>query len=80
MIMIGFVVLAVVGFKLSLWMVVVGLAGHGVLDALHSRIVANAGVPSWWPPFCLAFDISAAGCLAWISRRSDSKSVGPMPS
>jgi hypothetical protein len=70
MLMTGFVIVAVVGFKRSLWIVVAALAAHGVLDALHGAFVANPGVPPWWPPFCLAYDVTAAGCLAWLSRRA----------
>ena len=65
-IMTVFVVAAVVGFKASAWVVVAGLAGHGVLDAFHGNLVENAGVPVWWPAFCLAFDVGAAAGLAWL--------------
>ena len=41
---------AVAGFKSSAWIVVAALAGHGVQDAVHGHIIANAGVPVWWPP------------------------------
>ena len=61
-----FVAAAVVGFRASAWVVVAGLAGHGVLDALHGNMVENAGVPVWWPAFCLAFDVGAAGVVAWL--------------
>jgi len=67
--MMGFLVAAVVGFKQSVWIVVFGLAAHGVFDALHGRILDNPGVPVWWPAFCLAYDVGAAGCLAWFSTR-----------
>ncbi len=66
LLMAAFVVVAVVGFKSSVWIVVAGLAGHGVLDAIHGRIVENPGVPIWWPAFCLAFDVGAAAILAWL--------------
>src|SRR5881394_1296865 len=46
-----FVIAAVAGFKSSAWIVVTGLAGHGVLDALHGSVVKNSGVPAWWPAF-----------------------------
>jgi hypothetical protein len=42
-----FVVLASLGFRRSLWLVVVGLAGHGVMDLFLARLVANPGVPVW---------------------------------
>jgi hypothetical protein len=68
--MIVFVALAVVGFKFNLWLVVAALAGHGVLDVLHSLVVTNPGVPEWWPAFCMTYDIAAAGFLAWLLMRS----------
>jgi hypothetical protein len=67
-----FAVAAVAGFKGSAWIVVAALAGHGVQDAVHGHIVANAGVPAWWPAWCLAYDVGAAGALAWILMRADS--------
>lgn len=63
-IMAGFVTVAVAGFKWNLWLVVAALFGHGLLDAVHSRVVDNPGVPEFWPMFCLAFDVVAAGYLA----------------
>jgi hypothetical protein len=63
---IGFAIAAVAGFKSSAWIVVGALAGHGVFDALHSEVLENAGVPVWWPAFCLAYDLGAAASLAWL--------------
>ena len=51
---VAFVVVAVVGFKRSLWLVVAALAGHGVFDLGHDAVVSNPGQPTWWPAFCLA--------------------------
>ena len=51
-----FTLVAIVGFRSSLRIVAAGLLGHGVFDLLHSHVIANAGVPPWWPAFCLAFD------------------------
>jgi hypothetical protein len=39
------------------------LAGHGVFDVLHGEVLENAGVPVWWPAFCLAYDLGAAASL-----------------
>lgn len=64
-----FAITAVVGFKSSAWIVVIGLAGHGVLDAVHGNVVANSGVPVWWPAFCGTYDVGAAAVLAWLVRR-----------
>ena len=60
-----FVVAASLGFRRSLWLVAAGLAAHGVMDFFHGRLVANPGVPAWWPAFCGAYDVAAAGYLAW---------------
>ena len=69
-VMTPFVVAAVAGFKGSAWIIVGALAGHGVQDAVHGHIVANAGVPAWWPAWCLAYDVGAAGALAWLLMRA----------
>ncbi len=66
-----FVIAAVSGFKRSAWIVVGALAGHGFLDVLHGRIMNNSGVPVWWPAFCLAYDLGAAGALAVLLKRGD---------
>jgi hypothetical protein len=60
-----FIVAASVGFRGSLWLVAAGLAAHGIQDFFHGSIVANPGVPVWWPAFCGAYDVAAAGYLAW---------------
>lgn len=64
-----FVALAVLGFRTNLWWVVGGLAVHGVFDLFHSVLVVNPGVPVWWPPFCLSFDVAAAVFLAFRIER-----------
>jgi hypothetical protein len=68
-VMTGFAIVAVLGFKSSAWIVVGGLAGHGVLDAIHGKVLENSGVPVWWPAFCLAYDLGAAASLAWLVKR-----------
>ena len=62
----AFVAGAVIGFRSSLWVVVIALGGHGVFDLAHGAIMSNPGVPSWWPAFCSAYDVTAAGYLAWL--------------
>lgn len=64
-----FFVLAAVGFRYSLWLLVAALAAHGVFDFVHGSVIANPGVPVWWPQFCLTFDVTAAGYLAWLLKR-----------
>ena len=69
-----FIVAASVGFRGSLWLVAAGLAAHGIQDFFHGSIVANPGVPPWWPAFCGAYDVAAAGYLAWrLTRGSGSR-------
>jgi hypothetical protein len=60
---------AVAGFKSSAWIVVAALAGHGIFDAVHGYVIENAGVPDWWPAWCLAYDVGAAAGLAWLLQR-----------
>ena len=60
---------AVAGFKKNLWLIVAALAGHGVFDFFHHRIIRNPGVPVWWPGFCLSFDVLAGGFLAVLLMR-----------
>jgi hypothetical protein len=67
-----FLLLASIGFKRSAWLVVIGLAAHGLMDLVHGSVVANDGVPAWWPAFCSGYDLMAAAFLAWTLRRSAS--------
>ena len=57
-----FVVVAGVGVTGPAWLLVAGLAGHGVKDLWQHRshFVANT---RWWPPFCLVVDFVAAAIL-----------------
>jgi hypothetical protein len=68
LVMTAFAALAVVGFKSTLWIVAAALAGHGVFDAVHGYLVTNPGVPVWWPAFCLAYDVTAAGAMVWLLK------------
>ena len=63
-----FLLAAVYGFKSSLWVVVAALAAHGIFDLVHGFAIPNPGVPTWWPEFCLAYDVTAAVYLAWLLR------------
>jgi hypothetical protein len=69
---VGFVALAVLGFRRSLWVVAAALGMHGLFDLVHGVVISNPGVPRWWPAFCLTYDVAAAGYLALliISRRT----------
>lgn len=65
----GFAVLAITGFRRSLWLVAAALVGHGIFDLLHPFVIRNTGVPLWWPGFCLAFDGIAGTWLALLIVR-----------
>jgi hypothetical protein len=58
-----FVVVAAVAVVGPAWLLVAGLAGHGLKDLWqqHSRFVANT---RWWPPFCATVDFVAATLIA----------------
>lgn len=76
LIMAAFVICSVTGFKRDLWLVVFGLAIHGVMDSFHAKVVDNPGVPEWWPGFCLGFDVMAAVCLAWLLKAAPPRRHG----
>jgi hypothetical protein len=55
----AFVVVAAVAVTGSPWLLVIGLAGHGLKDLWQHRthFVANT---RWWPPFCMIVDFVVA--------------------
>ena len=72
----GFIALAMVGFKRSLWFVVAALAAHGLFDLFHPHAFHNPGVPVWYPDFCFAYDVAAAVFLGWRLRHLKSAPKG----
>ena len=65
---VAFIVVAVLGFRSSLWLAAVALTGHGVFDLIHGALISNPGVPAWWPAFCGAYDVVAGAYLAWLLK------------
>ena len=65
-----FLAISITGYRTSLWLVAGALAAHGVFDLVHGDLISNPGVPDWWPPFCLTYDVVAAAYLAWLLSRS----------
>lgn len=61
-----FTAAAVTGFRFSMWIVVAGLAAHGLFDFVRGSLPAGSGVPAWWPGFCGSYDVAAAAILAGI--------------
>ena len=70
LVIVGFFLASILGFTFNLWLVVGALFVHGIFDFFHAHVISNPGVPAWWPMFCLAYDISAAGYLTWLLIRS----------
>jgi len=58
-----FVIVAAAAVTGSAWLLVGGLAGHGLKDLWQHRrqFVANT---RWWPPFCLVVDWTVAAIIA----------------
>ena len=58
----GFVIIAAAAITGSPWLLVLGLAGHGLKDLWQHRtqFVANT---RWWPPFCLVVDFVVAAII-----------------
>ena len=65
-----FIVVAIVGFRTSLWWVAAGIAGHGVFDwVVHPHLIANPGMPVFWPAFCGSIDVALGAFLAILLLR-----------
>ena len=58
-----FIIVAAVAVTGSPWLIVAGLAGHGVKDMWQHRTGFVAGT-RWWPPFCATVDFVGAGLIA----------------
>ena len=58
-----FVVAAACAELGSAWLIVAGLAGHGLKDLWQHRTGFVAGT-RWWPPFCATVDWVAAALIA----------------
>ena len=58
-----FVVVAATAVTGPAWLLVAGLAGHGLKDFWQHRTQFVTGT-RWWPPFCAAVDFVVAAILA----------------
>ncbi len=68
----GFLLIAVIGFKTNLWLVAAAIAGHGLFDFVHHLFINNPGMPLWWPAFCGSFDVVFGAAVA-IRLMKDSR-------
>ncbi|HEY3055915.1 MAG TPA: hypothetical protein VGK31_08300 [Thermoanaerobaculia bacterium] len=65
----AFLFISIAGFRKNMWLIAGALCAHGVFDLFHGNLIANPGVPAWWPAFCLAFDVAAGAYLASLIAR-----------
>jgi hypothetical protein len=65
----AFMVLAFAGLWLAPVLAGVGLALHGVWDLAHGPHRITTRLPSWYPPFCAAYDFAFAGVFFWYAAR-----------
>jgi hypothetical protein len=67
---IAFLVIAVIGFRINLWIVALAIAGHGLFDFfVHPHLVTNPGMPAWWPAFCGTIDVALGVLVAILLNR-----------
>src|SRR5215217_814318 len=59
----AFVVVAAAAVTQTPWLLVAGLAGHGLKDLWQHRTHFVA-TTRWWPPFCLTVDFVVAAIIA----------------
>ena len=74
----AFLAVTVIGFKRNLWLIVVALAAHGGFDFVHGSVIADPGVPVWWPAFCGSYDVVAAAYLAVLLLRARIPASAPV--
>jgi hypothetical protein len=58
----AFIILAAAAVTESAWLLVIGMAGHGLKDLWQHRTQFVAGT-RWWPPFCMAVDFVVAAII-----------------
>ncbi|WP_130618492.1 hypothetical protein [Dyella amyloliquefaciens] len=61
-----FIVMAVIGFRKWPVLVLLGLVGHAAADVVHPHMIANGGIPAWWPGFCAGFDVATAVVFGFL--------------
>lgn len=59
----GFVIIAAAAILKSPWLLVAGLAGHGLKDLWQHR-TDFVSTTRWWPPFCMMVDFVVAVGIA----------------
>ena len=72
-----FSAVAIIGARLSVLFVAIGLITHGVFDIFHSRFVLNVEVPLWWPGFCASIDIVLGIVVLYLMKMRSHNSLQP---
>ena len=65
----AFIVLALLGLWLAPAFIAVGLILHGFWDLAHRPRAITTKLPSWYPPFCAAFDFVFAGVFLLLAHQ-----------
>ena len=71
----AFTITAIIGSKISIYIIAVGLIFHGIFDVFHDFILLNEGVPSWWPGFCAAVDIVLGILVIYFAFNRSNKAL-----
>ena len=64
----GFLAFAFLGLWQAPAFIAAGLVLHGCWDLLHRPRGITTKLPSWYPPFCAAFDFVFAGLFLGLAR------------
>ena len=65
----GFIVLALLGLWQAPVFLAIGLVLHAFWDLAHRPRGITTKLPSWYPPFCAAFDFVFAGVFLAMARQ-----------
>jgi uncharacterized membrane protein SirB2 len=66
-----FTIFAVLGLRVSLWLLALGWASHVSWDVLLHLIREQPFVPNWYPVACISFDLMVAGSIVAQLREQD---------
>jgi len=69
----AFILLSILGFVRSLWLVVFGLIAHGIFDAAYA-VSGMSPAPDWWGVFCIAIDVIWGLALAVLIMQKEVRS------
>lgn len=69
-----FIICALLGYIRGLYLVGFALIGHGIFDIIYP-MTGNSPAPIWWPPFCLAVDVTLGLFLIFNLKTAKVKNV-----